>query len=252
MPTTLEIIMSDALTCRHGFFTRKGGASSGIFSGLNCGTGSTDQAEIVAINRTRVAEAMGVKPDALVTVHQVHSAKAVPVTGPLSHRPDADALVTATPGVLLAVLTADCQPVLFHDPEAGVIGAAHAGWRGAVDGVLEATLDAMEALGARRHDISAVIGPTISQAAYEVGPEFLYRFRDEDPECERFFANGKGDRMHFDLPGYGLYRLRAAGVGHAEWTGHCTYRDAARFYSYRRTTHAGEVDYGRLISTIRL
>lgn len=251
MHTLLEIITSDALACRHGFFTRKGGASSGIFAGLNCGTGSSDLSEAVAINRARVTEAMGVGPEALVTVHQVHSARAVAVTGPLAIRPEADALVTATPGVLLAVLTADCQPVLFSDPKAGVIGAAHAGWRGAVDGVLEATLDAMEQLGARRSDISAVIGPTISQAAYEVGPEFLDRFRTEDPESSRFFANGQGDRLHFDLPGYGLHRLRAAGVGHAEWTGHCTYRDPARFYSFRRTTHAGEADYGRLISTIR-
>lgn len=252
MPTTLEIITSDALSARHGFFTRKGGASSGIFAGLNCGTGSSDQAEIVSINRARVAEAMGVGPERLVTVHQVHSATAIPVTGPLGDRPQADGLVTATPGVLLGVLTADCQPVLFQDAEAGVVGAAHAGWRGAVDGVLEATLDAMEALGARRSRIAAVIGPTISQAAYEVGPEFLDRFRDEDPDSLRFFANGQGDRLLFDLPGYGLYRLRSAGVGHAEWTGHCTYRDAARFYSFRRTTHAGEADYGRLISTIRL
>lgn len=195
---------------------------------------------------------MGVGPEMLVTVHQVHSAKALPVTGPLSIRPEADALVTATPGVLLAVLTADCQPVLFADPKAKVVGAAHAGLRGAVDGVLEATLDAMEALGAHRSDITAVIGPTISQAAYEVGPEFFDRFRAEDEASTRYFANGEGDRMLFDLPGYGLHRLRNAGVGHAEWTGHCTYRDPARFYSFRRTTHAGEADYGRLISTIRL
>jgi YfiH family protein len=248
----LEILTSDALTARHGFFTRKGGASSGIFAGLNCGTGSTDQAEIVAINRARVAEAMGLPPEALVTVHQVHSARALPVTGPLTVRPEADAMVTKTPGVLLAVLTADCQPVLFHDPAAGVIGAAHAGWRGAVDGVLEATLDAMEMLGATRANTRAVIGPTISQKAYEVGPEFFDRFRDEDPDSTRFFVNGPNGRMLFDLPGYGLYRLRSAGVGQAEWTGHCTYSDPARFYSYRRTTHAGEADYGRLISTIRL
>ena len=252
MPTTLEIITSDALAPRHGFFTRKGGASSGIFAGLNCGTGSSDQTEAVAINRARVAEAMGVGPEALVTVHQVHSARALAVTGPLSIRPEADALVTATPGVLLAVLTADCQPVLFADAEAGVIGAAHAGWRGAVDGVLEATVEAMEGVGAKRSRISAVIGPTISQAAYEVGPEFLDRFRAEDEASTRFFANGLGDRLLFDLPGYGLHRLRQAGVGHAEWTGHCTYRDPARFYSFRRTTHAGEADYGRLIATIRL
>jgi polyphenol oxidase len=252
MHTMLEIITSDALACRHGFFTRKGGASSGIFAGLNCGTGSSDQTEAVAINRARVTTAMDLPPEALVTVHQVHSAKAIPVTGPLTIRPEADAMVTATPGVLLGILTADCQPVLFHDPVAQVIGAAHAGWRGAVDGVLEATLDAMESLGAQRSQITAVIGPTISQAAYEVGPEFLDRFRAEDDEATRFFANGKGDRMLFDLPGYGLYRLRQAGVGHAEWTGHCTYRDPARFYSFRRTTHAAEADYGRLISTIRL
>lgn len=252
MHTMLEIITSEALTCRHGFFTRKGGASSGIFAGLNCGTGSSDQTEAVAINRARVTEAMGVAPDALVTVHQVHSAKAIPVTGPLTIRPEVDAMVTATPGVLLGVLTADCQPVLFHDTEAQVIGAAHAGWRGAVDGVLEATLDAMESLGAQRSRINAVIGPCISQAAYEVGPEFLDRFRAEDDEATRFFVNGKGDRMLFDLPGYGLHRLRQAGVGHAEWTGHCTYRDPDRFFSFRRTTHAAEADYGRLISTIRL
>ncbi|MBL9049896.1 MAG: peptidoglycan editing factor PgeF [Tabrizicola sp.] len=252
MPTTLEIITSDALACRHGFFTRKGGASSGIFAGLNCGTGSTDQTEIVAINRARVAEAMGLGPEALVTVHQVHSARALPVTGPLSIRPEADALVTATPGLLLAVLTADCQPVLFCEPEARVIGAAHAGWRGAVDGVLEATIAAMEALGARRSRIAAVIGPTISQAAYEVGPEFFDRFRAEDEASSRFFASGRGDRFLFDLPGYGLHRLRNAGIGLAEWTGHCTYSDPDRFYSFRRTTHAGEADYGRLISTIRL
>lgn len=252
MHMMLEIITSDALACRHGFFTRKGGASSGIFAGLNCGTGSSDQTEAVAINRARVTTAMGVAPEALVTVHQVHSATAIPVSGPLTIRPEADAMVTATPGVLLGVLTADCQPVLFHDPRANVIAAAHAGWRGAVDGVLEATLDAMEALGAERGRVSAVIGPTISQAAYEVGPEFLDRFRAEDDQATRFFANGKGDRLLFDLPGYGLYRLRKAGVGQAEWTGHCTYRDPGRFYSFRRTTHAHEADYGRLISTIRL
>ena len=252
MPSTLEIITSDVLEARHGFFTRKGGASSGIFAGLNCGTGSTDQTEIVAINRARVAEAMGVGPEALVTVHQVHSARALPVTGPLAIRPEADALVTATPGLLLAVLTADCQPVLFSDPDAEVIAAAHAGWRGAVDGVLEATIEAMESLGARRSRIVAVIGPTISQAAYEVGPEFFDLFRAEDEASTRFFASGVGDRLLFDLPSYGLHRLREAGVRQAEWTGHCTYRDPSRLYSFRRTTHAGEADYGRLISTIRL
>jgi YfiH family protein len=248
----LEILTSDALTPRHGFFTRKGGASSGIFAGLNCGTGSSDQSEMVAINRALVAEAMAVPVAALVGVHQIHSADVVTVTAAPLALQRADGLVTATRGIALSVLTADCQPVLFADARAGVVAAAHAGWRGSRDGVLEAVLDAMEAIGARRQDIAAVIGPCISQAAYEVGPEFYETFTDDDPEMRRYFANGKGDRLLFDLPGYGLHRLRAAGVGHAEWTGHCTYRDPARFYSYRRSTHAGEADYGRLISAIRL
>lgn len=249
----LEILTSDALAVRHGFFTRKGGASSGIFAGLNCGPGSSDLAEAVSINRARVADAMGIAPDALVTVHQVHSPQVVTVTGPAQgDRPRADAMVTATPGLGLGILTADCQPVLFADAAAGVIGAAHAGWRGTFDGVLEATVDAMEALGAKRGDITAVIGPTISQAAYEVGPEFFETFTDEDRDNARFFINGVNGRYLFDLPAFGLSRLRAAGVGHAEWTRHCTYRDPARFFSYRRTTHAGEADYGRLISVIRL
>lgn len=249
---TLEILTSDALPARHGFFTRRGGASSGVFSGLNCGQGSSDQAEIVSINRARVAAAMGVAPDHLQGVHQTHSATVVPVTAPLADKPRADAMVTATPGIALSVLTADCQPVLFADAAAGVIGAAHAGWRGAQDGVLEATVDAMVALGARRDRITAVIGPTISQRAYEVGPEFMESFLDADPENARYFAQGTGDRLLFDLPAFGLSRLREAGVGHAEWTRHCTFSDAERFYSYRRTTHAREADYGRLIAAITL
>ena len=248
----LEIITSDAITTRHGFFTRKGGASSGIFAGLNCGPGSTDLSEAVAINRARVAGAMAVTPDNLLTIHQVHSADVITVTAPFSDRPKADAMVTATPGIVLGILTADCQPVLFHDPVAGVIGAAHAGWRGTQGGVLEATVAAMEKLGAKRADIAVAIGPTISQIAYEVGPEFIDGFLADDPTNARFFVQGKGDRALFDLPALGLHRLRQAGVGHAEWTRHCTYRDADRFFSFRRTTHAGEADYGRLISVIRL
>ncbi|WP_372990875.1 peptidoglycan editing factor PgeF [Sulfitobacter sp.] len=250
---TLEILTSDSLgTVRHGFFTRRGGASSGVFEGLNCGSGSSDQREIVDINRARVADAMNVAPSHLIGVHQIHSATVVTVDGPLAEKPRADALVTATPGLALSVLTADCQPVLFADTDAGVIGAAHAGWRGALDGVLAATIDAMEALGANRENITAVIGPCISQRAYEVGPEFIDSFLAEDPYFARYFANGTEDRMQFDLPGFGLNRLRAAGVGHAEWTRHCTYADPDRFYSYRRTTHAKEADYGRLIATITL
>ena len=250
---TLEILTAEPLAAtRHGFFTRRGGASSGIFAGLNCGTGSSDQAEAVHINRARVAEAMQVEPRALQSVHQVHSAEVVQIASPRDTRPKVDAMVTATPGLALAILTADCQPVLFHDPDAEVIGAAHAGWRGALDGVLEATVDAMEALGANRQSITAVIGPAISQRAYEVGPEFLDRFLDVSPDYARFFANGTGDKLQFDLPGFGLHRLRGAGIGQAEWTGHCTYSDADRFYSYRRSTHERQADYGRLISAIRL
>ncbi|MFX0546549.1 peptidoglycan editing factor PgeF [Roseovarius sp. S1116L3] len=250
---TLEILTADSLSpLRHGFFTRRGGASSGIFSGLNCGQGSSDQQEIVAINRARVADAMGVPPEHLQNVNQVHSADVVTLDAPLPERPRADALVTRTPGLALAVLTADCQPVLFADAEAGVVGAAHAGWRGALDGVLEATVDAMVAVGAVRERISAVIGPSISQDAYEVGPDFMAAFISENADHARFFAPGAEGRMQFDLPAFGLARLRAAGVGHAEWTGHCTYGDEDRFYSYRRTTHRSEADYGRLIAAIRL
>ncbi|HBZ43638.1 MAG TPA: peptidoglycan editing factor PgeF [Maritimibacter sp.] len=251
---TLDIITSPALKgVTHGFFSRQGGASSGVYAGLNCGGGSDDQSDALALNRARVAQAMDVAPEALVTVHQVHSADVARVDGPLTgDQPKADGMVTTTPGVALAVLTADCEPVLFADRDAGVIGAAHAGWKGAIDGVLEATLDQMEALGAKRENTSAVIGPTISQRAYEVGPEFFERFMDEDPEYGRFFAGGEGDRMHFDLPAFGLYRLRNAGVGEAEWTRHCTYSDPERFYSYRRSVHRKEADYGRLISAIRL
>ena len=250
---TLEILTSDLLgPFRHGFFTRRGGASSGVFAGLNCGVGSTDQREIVEINRARVAEAMGVKPTHLQGVHQIHSADVVAVNAPLPERPRADAMVSKTPGMALGVLTADCQPVLFADEQSGVIGAAHAGWRGAVDGVLEATIDAMESLGAERTQICAVIGPCISQRAYEVGPEFFDTFIAEDDASARFFAQGQGDRMQFDLPGFGLHRLRNAGIKQAEWTGHCTYEDAGRFFSYRRSVHAKEADYGRLIAAISI
>jgi YfiH family protein len=248
----LEILTSDALDVRHGFFTRKGGASSGIFAGLNCGPGSSDQSDVVKINRARVAAALGLEAGALVSLNQIHSATVATLTAVPEGRIAADGMVTDVPGLGLGILTADCQPVLFAEAASGVIGAAHAGWRGVKDGVLEATVDAMVALGARRNQIHAVIGPTISQAAYEVGPEFFESFTADDPAYARFFANGKGDRMLFDLPSFGLQRLRAAGVGRAEWTRSCTYSDPARFYSYRRTTHAGEADYGRLISVIRL
>ncbi len=248
---TLDVITDELLDpIPHGFFTRRGGASSGVYAGLNCGFGSSDQHEIVAINRVRVADKMGVPITHLVGVHQVHSADVITVTEPAEEKPVADALVTNVPGITLSVLTADCQPVLMADHTSGVVGAAHAGWKGAIDGVLEATLDAMEALGATRDKIVAVIGPSISQKAYEVGPEFLDRFLAEDPLYARFFAQGDGDRMQFDLPGFGVMRLRGAGIADAHWTRHCTYSDPDRFFSYRRSVHQKEADYGRLISAI--
>ncbi len=251
----LEIITADVLTpLRHGFFTRKGGASSGIFASLNCGQGSSDQSDIVAINRARVAHAMGTEPSALLSVHQVHSDRVAIVDAASVNgaRIEADAMVTATPGLVLMILSADCAPVLFADTQAGVVGAAHAGWRGAADGVLQATLDAMVSLGAVADQVQAVIGPTISQRAYEVGPEFLERFLDDDPENARFFINGAEGKYHFDLPMYAARRLRAHGIGHVEWSRHCTYSDADRFFSYRRSVHEGAPDYGRLASAIRL
>lgn len=249
---TLEILTSDRLSpFRHGFFTRHGGASSGVFAGLNCGAGSSDQSEAVMINRARVAQAMDVPTSNLLGVFQTHSAEVATIADPTDHDPrvEADGLVTATPGVALSVLTADCQPVLFADPDKRIVGAAHAGWRGARNGVLEATVAAMEAQGATRTAIRAVIGPAISQDAYEVGPEFVATFLEDDPENQRFFSDGAGDRAHFDLPGYTLHRLARAGV-EATWTRHCTYGDPERFYSFRRSVHAKEADYGRLISVI--
>ena len=251
---TLEILTSDLLAgTRHGFFSRRGGASSGIYAGLNCGPGSSDQREAVALNRARVASALELSPERLRSLRQVHSTQVV-VVGPdaWGERPEADAAVTAEPGLALSVLTADCAPVLFLDPVARVIGAAHAGWRGALEGVLEAVLEAMARLGARPGDVRAAVGPTISQRAYEVGPDFFDRFRSEEAGYERFFVPGAGDRMHFDLPGFVLARLRAAGVGQAAWIGACTFSEPDRFFSFRRTTKAGEPDYGRLISAIRL
>lgn len=254
MQTMLEIITHPLLDgVRHGFFTRKGGASSGLYAGLNCGRGSGDLAEIVSVNRNRVAQAMGVLPTALASVNQIHSAQVVTIRegdDPESFQKiQADGLVTARPGVALAVLSADCQPVLLADTETGVIGAAHAGWKGAMDGVLAAVVTAMREAGAE--NIRAVIGPTISQRAYEVSEDFMDAFLAEGNENARFFAGGPQGKPMFDLPGFGLSHLRAAGA-EAEWTGHCTYSDPDRFFSFRRATHQGAVDYGRLISAVVL
>ena len=251
---TLEILTVDELLpLRHGFFGRRGGVSSGIFAGLNCGPGSSDQRDAIITNRRLVSDAMGGAADLLLTAHQSHSSDVLVVEHAFgTARPKCDAMVTNKPGLLLAVLTADCQPVLLADRSAGVIGVAHAGWKGALDGVLENTIAAMEGLGANRGRISAIIGPCISQSAYEVGPEFVGRFLCVDQNHADFFVAGQSGRMMFDLPAFGLFRLRRAGIGSARWTGHCTYDDPGRFYSYRRSTHRGEVDYGRQISLISL
>lgn len=256
---SLSPIISDSLekpahpAVRHGFFTREGGVSEGIYEGLNVGLGSNDTPARVIANRSKVADWFGAPLERLATVNQVHSADVVTV-GPKYNgdRPRADAMVTATPGVVLGVLAADCGPVLFADHENGVVGAAHAGWKGALYGVLENTIEAMIALGARRGSITAALGPSISGANYEVGPEFVARFVAFDPAYERFFRpSTRPDHAMFDLPALTVSRLTAAGI-EAVATGHCTYADPARFYSYRLSTHRQEPDYGRQISAIML
>lgn len=256
---TAMLITADALArvphVRHAFFTRDGGVSEGIYASLNGGLGSADPRPRVSENRSRMAERLGVLPEALVSVHQVHSPDVVVVEAPWPQdaRPKADAMVTDRPGLALAILTADCGPVLFADGEAGVIGAAHAGWRGALSGVIEATVDAMEGLGARRDRIVAVLGPTIGQGAYEVGEELRHAFVGEDSQAARFFAPGAREGKHqLDLPGYIGARLARAGVGAAHDLARCTYAEEETFYSYRRATHRGEPDYGRLVSAIAL
>jgi YfiH family protein len=239
---------------RHAFFTREGGVSEGLYASLNGGLGSSDDPERVRENRRRMAVELEVAPEALVSVHQVHSPDAVIVEAPWNGpRPKADAMVTAVPGIALGITTADCGPVLFADPHANIIGAAHAGWRGALTGILESTIEAMERLGARRDQIVAVLGPTISQGAYEVGPGFAAPFLDQDPRNESFFQpSERAGHAMFDLPGYIGRRLEKAGISEFANLGLCTYSDEVHFYSYRRATHRGEPDYGRLISAITL
>lgn len=238
----------------HGFLGRRGGVSVGELAGLNVGYGSSDDRDSIAENRLRAIAA--VLPGAeLATVHQVHSADVVYVEEPWpqGERPRADAIVTDRPGLLLGILTADCAPVLFADVEAKVIGAAHAGWRGAVTGVLEATIAAMERCGADRTRMVAALGPTIRQPNYEVGPEFVTRFTAEDDANARFFEpSPRPNHALFDLPGYIAARLARAGVARVEDVGHCTYGDPTRFFSYRRSTHRQERDYGRHINAIAL
>ena len=247
-----DALRLDGLT--HGFFTREGGHSAGLFASLNCGMGSGDDRDAVTRNRAIVAERLGVTPERLLSAYQVHSAEAAVVTEPWTgERPRVDGLVTRTPGLALGVLTADCGPVLFADPEARVIGAAHAGWKGALTGVTTATIEAMEGQGAKRSRIVAVIGPMISQAAYEVGPEFPSRFTEADPANARYFSpSPRAGHAMFDLPLYLSDRLAAEGVGRVVNLSLCTFSDEQRFFSYRRATHRNEKDYGRLISAIAL
>lgn len=240
---------------RHAFFTRSGGVSQGVYESLNGGVGSDDAPAKVGENRTRMAAALGVTPTHLLTPYQIHSPDVVVVDAPWpsDQRPRADALVTRQPGLAVAVSTADCGPLLFADVEAGVVGAAHAGWRGALTGVIEATIATMEQHGAQRARIAAALGPTIRQPNYEVGPEFVERFLAADEANARYFAPSvRADHAMFDLPGYIAARVQRAGIGNFEDLGLCTYAEPARFFSYRRATRLREPDYGRHINAIAL
>jgi YfiH family protein len=253
MPDAVEVLRSDAIAAPHGFLGRRGGLSEGLHAGLNVGTGSDDDPALIRANRARAAEAV-LPGAALVTVYQVHSPDVVTVLEPWSHdeRPQADALVTNRPGLLLGILTADCAPVLLHDPVAGVIGAAHAGWKGAIGGVTDNTIAAMEALGANRGNIAAAVGPCIAQASYEVDAGFEANFVAAETFNARFFRLGREGHAWFDLEGYVAARLEAAGIGKVGTLGQDTYAQEDRFFSFRRATHRGEPGYGRQISLIGL
>ena len=239
----------------HGFYGRAGGLSTGVYRGLNCGLGSDDDTATVRENRTRVAKSLSLEPDNLLTVYQIHSPNVVTITEPHAYEdaPQADAMVTKVPGLGLAILTADCAPVLFADPVAGVIGAAHAGWKGAIGGVLENTIQAMETIGAQRSRITTALGPTISQANYEVGPEFRKTFLAKDAANAEFFVSSpKQDHFQFDLSGFITEQLAWSGTSSLTQFNRCTYADETRYFSYRRATHTQEPDYGRNISVISL
>jgi YfiH family protein len=239
---------------RHAFFTRNGGVSEGIYASLNGGLGSKDAPDRVHENRNRMAAALGVAPARFLTCHQIHSPNVVVASTPWAREatPEADAIVTREPGLAIGVLTADCGPVLFADGEAGVVGVAHSGWKGALGGVLEATVATMEKLGAERRRIRAALGPLIRKENYEVGPEFVARFSDDDAANEKYFTPSQtaGHAM-FDLPAYIAARLARAGVAFEDLK-LCTYADPTRFFSYRRTTHRAEPDYGRHVNAIVL
>jgi YfiH family protein len=252
---TIEVLRSDALEgLAHGFLGRRGGVSEGVCAGLNVGLGSSDDRAAVQENRRRAVAAVA-PGAALVTVHQMHSGEALAVTGafPDEGRPRADGMATDRPGLALGILTADCAPVLFGDRAAGVIGAAHAGWKGAIGGIVEATVARMEALGADRARIAAAVGPCIARRSYEVDQAFFRRFADDDEANQRFFSRGEREGRHlFDLEGYVLSRLAAADLGRIEALGEDTYGQNERFFSYRRATHRGEPDYGRQVSLIAI
>lgn len=253
-PITADCL-SDMKGIAHGFFTREGGVSDGIYAGLNCGAGSNDDRARVTENRARVASHLGAPAGSLLTCYQIHSASAVIVTEPWTFEtmPKAYALVTNTPGLTIGALAADCAPILLADPQARVIAAAHAGWKGALNGVLESTVATMTRIGAKRNRIRAALGPCIGPNAYEVGPEFEATFLRVDPGYQRFFRRPSPDaRPYFDLPGFVLDRLAAAGLDTVENCTECTYADESRLYSYRRTTHRHEPDYGRQVSAIVL
>jgi polyphenol oxidase len=247
--------LSKLARIRHAFFTRRGGVSDGIYASLNGGVGSDDAPDNVAQNRARMAAALGVAPGRLLTPYQIHSPDVVVAEEPWTHeaRPRADAVITRTPGLAIGVSTADCGPLLFADDQAGVIGAAHAGWRGAFTGVIEATVVAMEKLGADRSRIAVALGPTIRQPNYEVGPEFVERFLAAEVDNARFFGpSQRAGHAMFDLTGYIADRVGRAGLANFEDLGLCTYAEPERFYSYRRTTQRGEPDYGRHVNAIAL
>ena len=238
---------------RHAFFTRQGGVSQGVYASLNVGVGSRDDPAAVRENRARTAAVFDAGPEALLTCYQIHSAVAVIADGPWAARPEADAVVTATPGLVCGALAADCAPVLMADPDARVVAAVHAGWRGALGGVIEAAIARMSALGAQPTRIVAAVGPCIGPRSYEVGLEFLETFRTEDPLADQYFQPGaRPDKRLFDLPGFVLGRLAAAGVVQAEWTGRDTCTEDRLFFSNRRAVLRGEPDYGRLLSAIML
>jgi YfiH family protein len=239
---------------RHAFFTREGGVSEGVHASLNAGIGSGDDPAKVAENRARMAKAMGVTSERFLTAYQIHSPDVVvaETPWPTNARPRADAIVTRQPGLAIGVSTADCGPVLFADPQARVIGAVHAGWRGALSGVLEAAIAAMERLGAARGRLVVAIGPMISQRNYEVGNEVVEQFTRADAENARFFAAGHPGHAQFDLPGFIASRLARAGIQPVEDLGLCTYADPRLFFSFRRATHRTEPDYGRHVNAIAL